>query len=115
MIKRRVEELLYENRLSQTELAEKINITQATLSRNLNGLNPPRAEIVCQIAKVFNVTTDYLLGLSDKKYPDNEKAPDINSSPILYALYGEVKELTEEQIKQITEFAKFLKTQKENK
>lgn len=64
MFKRRVQELLFENNINQKKLAEKIGLTPATLSRNMNGLNSTKIEVVISIAKFFNVSTDYLLGIS---------------------------------------------------
>lgn len=53
MTKQRIEDLLDEKNMNQAELAEKIGITAATLSRNINGVNPPKAEIVSLIADFF--------------------------------------------------------------
>lgn len=64
MFKRRVQELLFENNINQKKLAEKIGLTPATLSRNMNGLNSTKIEVIISIAKFFNVSTDYLLGIS---------------------------------------------------
>jgi len=42
-----------------------------------NGANRPDYETVCQLAKYFDVTTDYLLGASDCKKADNQTVHDI--------------------------------------
>lgn len=104
MFKRRIQELLFENKINQKELAEKIGLTPATLSRNINGLNPPKAEVVLSIAHFFNVSTDYLLGISDIRNPKDDIK--IKSDPIYFSLYEEVKELTDEQKKEILEIVK---------
>lgn len=53
--------------LTQKELADKVGITDATLSRYENNKREPKAEILARMAKVLNVTTDYLIGRTDNK------------------------------------------------
>lgn len=54
--------LLEEKNITQRELAEKINVTEVTISRYLSGERSPRIEIVSKIAEFFGVSIDYLLG-----------------------------------------------------
>ena len=60
----RLRELLDEQKWSQKELAEKCGLTAATISRWLSGTNVPDIQGVVNMSKAFNVTTDYLLGVS---------------------------------------------------
>lgn len=50
--------------MTQTELAKRIGTTNVTISRYVSGERKPRIEIVVEIAKVFGVSVDYLLGYS---------------------------------------------------
>ena len=61
----RIKELRSSRGLTQTEFAEKINTTQATLSSYENSDKTPSLDIVKKIAEVFAVSIDWLLGLSD--------------------------------------------------
>ena len=54
--------LLEEKNITQRELAEKINVTEVTISRYLSGERSPRIEIVSKIAEFFGVSIDCLLG-----------------------------------------------------
>lgn len=54
--------LLEEKNITQRELAEKINVTEVTISRYLSGERSPRIEIVSKIAEFFGVSIDSLLG-----------------------------------------------------
>jgi len=62
------EKLKYErlhNGFSQVQLADKLGIPRATYSHyELNSAEPP-FEVVCQLAKIFDVSIDYLFGLED--------------------------------------------------
>lgn len=93
MFKRRIQELLFEKRITQQDLAKEINMTAATLSRNLNGHNPPKAEVIVAIANYFNVSTDYLLGLTNNKHSHNNT---ITIDPLYIKIYDELKDLDQD-------------------
>ncbi|NOW85584.1 transcriptional regulator with XRE-family HTH domain [Clostridium beijerinckii] len=61
--------------INQKELADRVNVTEATISRYLSGARNPRGEILSKIATVLGVTTDYLLGNTDKEYPIDKFEP----------------------------------------
>lgn len=50
---------------SQVELAKKLNITKQTVSNWENENIMPSIEMLVRMAKLFHVTTDYLLGLEN--------------------------------------------------
>ena len=51
--------------INQKELATKANITEGSLSRYENDIREPKAAALTQLAEALNVSTDYLLGLTD--------------------------------------------------
>lgn len=55
--------LMQERNTTQSELAEYINKTRQTISLYCNGSSAPDLETLAKIAKFFNTSTDYLLGL----------------------------------------------------
>lgn len=71
-IGQKIEELLEEQNMSQRELSKKVGITEATMSRYINGLRVPKADILSKIANALNVTTDYLFGQSVVPKEDQE-------------------------------------------
>ena len=52
--------------INQKELAKRANITEGSLSRYENDIREPKAAALIQIADALNVSTDYLLGISDE-------------------------------------------------
>lgn len=52
---------MHENGLTQKELAEKLEITEVSLSRYLNGKRMVKLEVFDKMCEVFNVTADWLL------------------------------------------------------
>ena len=69
LLKKRIVALMKERNITQMELAEIAGTTQATLSRNINGVHEPKADIIEKISNFFNVSTDYLLGKTDNRNP----------------------------------------------
>lgn len=53
--------------LIQAILATELGITQQTLSKYEKDVNIIKKDVLKRLAEYFNVTTDYLLGLSDVK------------------------------------------------
>ena len=62
---KRLKELREERDLSMKKLSELVNIGIASISRWEKELTIVNADQLIVFAKFFNVTTDYLLGLTD--------------------------------------------------
>ena len=60
-----LKELRLERQLTQSELADLLIINQRTISSWENGSREPDYDMRVKIAKFFDVTTDYLLGVED--------------------------------------------------
>ena len=61
MFKDKVRELMKAQDLSQKDMAEKTGITEASISRYLNGERTPRIDIIVNFAKALKVDVDYLI------------------------------------------------------
>lgn len=62
--------------MNQKELAIKANITEGSLSRYENDIREPKAAALTQLAEALEVSTDYLLGLSDEMEVENNSLDD---------------------------------------
>lgn len=56
---------------TQQAIAEALGVSRATVGYYINGDRSPDIEVLSRIAKYFDVTSDYLLGLSDNKNFEN--------------------------------------------
>lgn len=68
-----LKETIESRNISQKWLADAADTKEATISRYVTGVNKsPNVDILINIAKALNVSTDYLLGLTDipKHKPD---------------------------------------------
>ena len=57
----RIAELLAQLNMTQRELAEKINVTEVSMSRYIKGDRVPKGPVIANIATTLHTTTDYLL------------------------------------------------------
>lgn len=51
--------------INQKELCQMLDMNEATLSRYENGFREPKAVTLAKLAEVLEVSTDYLLGVTD--------------------------------------------------
>ena len=65
VFKERLKELRIENNLSQEKLAKASGLTQPAITMWENGTRTPNMESIILLAKFFNVSSDYLLGIKD--------------------------------------------------
>lgn len=52
--------------LSQMEVANKLNTTQPQYNKYETGKQDPTARVIIELSKIYNVSTDYILGLTDE-------------------------------------------------
>lgn len=65
LIASRIKEIRTGNGLSQTQFGERLSVSQDTVSLWEKGKSTPTTEFVVLIAREFQVSADYVLGLSD--------------------------------------------------
>lgn len=80
--------LLEENNMKQTQLAKKIGTSNVTICRYLTCERVPRLDVVTKIASVFNVSLDFLLGLSDDKNIKSFNNSDFDVTSLIKKLYS---------------------------
>lgn len=68
-----IKSLRKEKGLTQVQLAETFNLDQTTISKWENGKALPDSQLLIRLSKFFDVSTDYLLGISSLYYPDRIK------------------------------------------
>ncbi len=53
--------------MKQAELAREIGVSKQMINAIEKGMRDPSEKILVRMAKIFDCTTDYLLGLSDRR------------------------------------------------
>ena len=62
---KRLKELREEKHISMKALAAEIHVSDAAISNWENGINEPKISYAVALAIYFNVSADYLLGLTN--------------------------------------------------
>ena len=75
MLGQRINELRIAMGWSQVQLAEKLSISKQTVSNWENENIQPSIEMLVRLAKLFHVSTDYLLGLENAQTINVEDLP----------------------------------------
>jgi len=65
MIYRRIRDLREDNDLTQKEMAKNLNCSQQVYSNYELGQRDIPTDILIKLSKFYNVSVDYILGLSD--------------------------------------------------
>ena len=99
--------LLKEKGVTPYQVSKATGVAQSSLSDWKNGRSKPKYEKMLAISDYFGVSVDYLLGNEPK-----EKTPaeaDVTFDEFTYDMYGEAKELTDEDKNMLLEMARMLK------
>ena len=94
--------LRLEHNMTQAELAKKINLSKANVSKYEADLVEPNLDTLAMISGLFDVSINYLLGLSDNQSVPEKIQPLINS----------YSDLNEYELKKVIEYIDFLKSKR---
>lgn len=86
------------------KVAEYLNVSIQTISNYENEKRDMTPDTIIKLAKYFGVSTDYLLGKSDIRNPENT---DLDKLQIGLST-KDYSNISDDQIKQIEDFAKFV-------
>lgn len=59
----KIKQVRMDKRMTQLQLAEQLGVTKSMVSAYETATRHPSYEVLVKIAQIFNVSTDYLLGL----------------------------------------------------
>ncbi|MDR3149967.1 MAG: helix-turn-helix domain-containing protein [Oscillospiraceae bacterium] len=89
--------------LSQSEFALKTNVHQTAVSQWETGRTNPDMSQAIQIAEIFGVSTDYILGRAEDTVTTSKTEP--NDEDIRFALFGEVGDISDAAYEEIKRMA----------
>lgn len=96
MLADRLKELRRELAISQRELAETLKLSPSTIAMYETGQREPDSKVLDQLADLFNVSLDYLVGRSDVRQPQPDSQPvDIDRILAEHNILFEGKPLTQ--------------------
>ena len=106
MFSERLRDLRNERGISQKELANILFVSQQTVAKWETDRSTPNPEMISKIAQYFNVSSDYLIGMSDTKSITANIPTD---DDIKFVLFGGEKGISDEAYEDVKRFAAFIK------
>ncbi len=98
MFNERLKLLRKNSGMSQSVLAERLNVSQQTVAKWESGVVSPKPSAIVEIAEIFGVSSDYLLGIK----------PKITDRDIISVLFDGNEEVTDDMYEDVKRFAAFL-------
>lgn len=98
----RIKQLRKEKNLTQPELGKIIGMGKTTISMYETGNSTPGDDIKLKMAEYFNVSMDYLMGVSDIRTPivkNDNKEPKLSPEVETIAAHLEGKDITPKKMK----------------
>lgn len=92
----RLKDLRNKMNLTQADLAKKLSLTRASVNAWEMGLSAPSTPFIVELSRLFNVSTDYLLGVDNSvvirtdDLTDEEIAVILNTVQCFRNLHGEI-------------------------
>jgi len=105
----RIRELRKNRGMNQEALASFIGVSQQTISKIERNTDSLSVDILIRLSDQFNVTTDYLLGLSDEKRNISTERRVRDKLEEYHEFVGEYEKLNEYKKKAVVEIIKALR------
>lgn len=80
---KKLKALRLQESMTQADLANKLNLTKSVVSAYETGTRMPSYEVLVSIAKIFKVSTDYLLGVNSKTTVDLSGLTDMEKEAVM--------------------------------
>jgi HTH-type transcriptional regulator, competence development regulator len=110
----RLRQLRRERQMNQRTLAARAEIDFTYLSKIENGrMDPPSAETIVKLAQALSANPDELLLLANKVPED--LTPVITQSPQWPAFLRSIRDLTDDELRELGAYARELRTKREKK
>lgn len=106
-IGQRIKQLRVEHNLTQEEFGKLFGIVKSTISMYENDKSIPDDDMKKKIAEKFDVSLDWLMGVSDIRNPADKIADSLSDDPELAEFWDELREREDLQLlfKQVKEMS----------
>ena len=117
MLSKNLKSARINKRFTQDDVANFLNVKRQTYSAYERNVSIPDAITLDNIAKFFGVTADYLLtGKEPTKFRDEPDGSTLNIPDdikgIKFAFHGGEDDLTQEEINEVAEFVRFVRSKR---
>lgn len=102
----RIDQLMLDRQVTPYKVSKETGIGQSTFTRWKKQSILPDGANLAKLADYFNVSADFLMGRTDDPTPPDT---DIDPDEVEFALYQEIRDLTDEQKEEILKYARMVK------
>jgi len=88
---KKLKELRKNQKITQQQLGEAVNVTKVSICCYENGTRTPSVETVIDLARFFNVSLDYLMGMNQYIVSDTDSSYGVKASEEEIALIKELR------------------------
>ena len=94
----RVMQLIKQSGLSDNAFEKQLHLSQGTVGNWRSGRNKLSMEAIIKLARYFNVSADYLLGLTDERRPlECREVGQVSTTTSVPAVFGDMPDLLSEE------------------
>ena len=93
----------------QKQLAEYLSVSIGTISNYENGVHSPDLSTLCRIAEYFNVSADYLLGLTNNPMPINSLNTKLSDGYTVGSVLNSILELSQSSRQKMAKYLSMIK------
>lgn len=111
----RIKLLREKNGLTQLKASELLNVSNKALSRYENNDANPDPDVIANMARLYNSTSDYILGLSTNESSNKTNESEADDFLVAFNDIGDYQELDEQQKEMIRTMIKAFKEQNSKK
>lgn len=94
-----IQSLRKEKHISQTRLSIELEVSQETISAYENGRHYPSVKSLLKMREIFNASIDYILGLTDQRYPAIQKSDLSEDELFILQTYRKMDSIGKERLK----------------
>lgn len=102
-------QLRAERGIYQKQLAEYLSVSIGTISNYENGIHSPDLNTLCRIAEYFNVSADYLLGLTDNPMPIDSLNTKLSDGYTVGSVLNIILELSQSSRQKLAKYLSMIK------
>ena len=102
-------QLRTERGIYQKELAEYLSVSIGTISNYENGVHYPDLNSLCRIAEYFNVSADYLLGLTTNSMPIDSLNVKLSDGYTVGSVLNSILELSQSSRQKMSKYLTMIK------
>lgn len=103
----RIREVREQLGISQKDFAKSLGIKPTTYNGYETGMHDPKSDILVHIAKMYNVSIDYLLGISDVMFLKDTLPSNVNIQAV-HPLLTIYESLNEDGQEELMNYAKYV-------